>query len=233
MKCRLSRIALFAWLPWALWAASPLPRAVDDIHVLRSYRAGKNSFVESTDRHAGAWTGKGFRVTLLDVKGTGSLRHIWSTWRKDGPYFEWQFFVDGEEQPGMRGTPDLVAAAEKLADSPTVAGTVPLDPDKRDYNFYLPVPFERSLRIDVVQQTDKVGLFFCQLDYRTEDDSLRGVRLRSRAADGGCNSPTKGGGRGPAPDRDRTGVFEEKRIGPGERVLVAEVPGRPSSAAWN
>ena len=230
MRCKPFRILLFAWLPWApalAEAAVPFPRAVEDIHVLRSYRAGKNSFVESSDRHAGAWTGKGYRSTLLDVKGTGSLRHIWSTWMKDGPYFEWQFFVDGEEQPGLRATlPDLVAAAEKLEDSPAVAGTVPLSPDKRDYNFYLPVPFQKSLRIDVVQQTDKVGLFFCQLDYRTGDESLRGVRLRSRAVDGQLKLEYEGWQ--PRPPRQivtEPAPFKEKRIGPGEQVLVAEVTG--------
>ena len=87
---------------------------LDDIHVIRNYRPGKNSFVEATDRHAGHWTHKGFRYTLLNVNGAGSLRHVWSTWFPDGPYFEWQFFIDGEKEPSIRGPLEkLVQTGEK------------------------------------------------------------------------------------------------------------------------
>src|ERR1035437_494482 len=86
----------------SIWAEVSLHPAVEDVHVLRSYRAGKNGLVESTDRHAGHFAGKGFRYTVLDVTGSGSLRHIWSTWTKDGPHFEWQFYIDGETEPSLR-----------------------------------------------------------------------------------------------------------------------------------
>ena len=46
-------------------------RAMDDLFVLRNYRAGKNSFVESPERHIGTWTNQGFRYTLADLKGPG------------------------------------------------------------------------------------------------------------------------------------------------------------------
>ena len=216
--------ALAASAAAADWTPHP---AVQDIHVLRAYRAGKNSFVESTDRHAGFWNRKGFRATLLDVKGTGSLRHIWSTWRKEGPYFEWQFFVDGESEPSIRGSLDqLVAAAEQIAASPNPASSVPLAPDKRDYNFYLPVPFEKSLRIDVVQQTDTVGLFFAQLDYRTEDDSLRGARLRARNDGGRISLSYEGWQPQPrVPIRFEEVRFPRRQIQPGEQVVLGVVEG--------
>ena len=91
------------------------------VFVLRDYRAGKNSFVESPDRHIGTWTNQGFRYTLADLKGQGSLRHIWTT-RGDGPpYFEWEFYVDGETTPSIRGSDlDLVDAASRV--------TVPVAP---------------------------------------------------------------------------------------------------------
>jgi hypothetical protein len=62
-------------------APSPEPEALrsgalDDLFVLRDYRPGKNSFVESPERHIGTWTNQGFRYTLADLKGQGSLRHI-------------------------------------------------------------------------------------------------------------------------------------------------------------
>jgi hypothetical protein len=218
------RVVLALLAPFCLVAADgAAARAVEDAHLLRWYRAGKNSFVESTDRHAGAWTGMGYRFTLLELKGPGSLRHIWSTWLPDGPYFEWQFFVDGEAEPSIRGTlPQIVEAAAKLQACPAPACSVAMDPAKRDFNLYAPVPFDRSLRVDVVQQTGRVGLFFCQLDYRTEDESLRGVRLRQ-----GAEGLRYEGWRPQSRPEPATSPvsFPAREIRPGERVAVASAEG--------
>ena len=90
--------------------------ALDDLFVLREYRAGKNSFVESPERHQGVWTGAGYRYTLLALEGQGSLRHIWTT-RGDGdPYFDWEFYVDGESTPSIRATVDLFSVLPSLED---------------------------------------------------------------------------------------------------------------------
>lgn len=151
-------------------------RALDDLFVLRDYRPGKNSFVESPERHIGTWTNQGFRYTLADLKGQGSLRHIWST-RGDGePYFEWEFYVDGEAEPSIRGTDEeLVRAAARFPLSVAPGNWLPVH--NRAYNFYLPIPFEKSLRVDVVQQQPSFWLWFCQMDYRLNDPSLAGARL--------------------------------------------------------
>ncbi len=202
-------------------------RAVGRIHELQSYRLGKNSFVESTDRRAGAWTGKGYRFTLLDVQGAGSLRHIWTTTRKDGPYVEWQFYVDGESEPSIRGRIDeLVRAAENVAACPNPACSVPFSAANRDWNFFVPVPFEKSLRIDVVQETPRVGLLFAQLDYRTGDDSLRGVRLRSERSGAGLALRYSGWRQNPEPSWTAEFVAPAGRTAaPGERVLIGAVDG--------
>jgi hypothetical protein len=148
---------------------------LDDLFVLQDYRPQKNSFVESPTRHINAWTAPGFRYTLLDAKGSGSIRHIWSTRYESPPYFDWEFYIDDEKNPSIRATmADLLQAAERfpLPLAPANAVTV----NKRDFNFYLPIPFERSIRVDVVQR-EPVGLWFCQIDYRLNDDSMRGIRV--------------------------------------------------------
>lgn len=151
-------------------------RAVGDIHVLRDYRVGKNSFVESPKRHPGAWTGVGYRHTLLDLKGRGSIRHIWTTRTPGEPSFDWEFFVDGEDRPSIRATDEqLVDAARQFKTPLAPSNHVPVE--RRDFNFFLPVPFDRSIRVDVVQRLPSFDLFFCQIDYRLNDDSLAGARL--------------------------------------------------------
>ncbi len=153
--------------------------ALDDLFVLREYEAGKNSFVESPERHTGAWTHKGFRYTLLEAEGSGSIRHIWTTRGEGEPYFDWEFYIDGEESPSIRATDEeLIAAAEQYPIPVAPGNWVPFL--KRDFNLYLPIPFDDSIRIDVVQRVAKFWLWFCQIDYRLEDESMRGVRLASQ-----------------------------------------------------
>jgi len=164
-------------------ATAPTPEslrsgALDDLFVLRDYRAGKNSFVESPERHIGVWTNQGFRYTLADLKGQGSLRHIWTT-RGDGPpYFEWEFYVDGEVTPSVCGTDEELIEAATRFPLPVAPGNW-LPVHNRAFNFYLPVPFEKSLRVDVVQRQPSFWLWFCQMDYRLNDASMAGARLVS------------------------------------------------------
>jgi len=153
-------------------------REDDEIFFLRDYTAGKTSFVESTKRHKGAWTEPGYRHTLLDVKGQGSLRHIWSTDETPGPHVDWSFYVDGEATPSIHGAlPDLIRAAAALPACPAPLCALTDPPDHLDHNFYLPIPFEKGLRVEVTQRGEELGLFFAQLDYRLGDDRLEGARL--------------------------------------------------------
>jgi hypothetical protein len=153
-------------------------RALQDIFVIRDFRAGKNSFVENSQRHVGAWTNTGYRHTLLDVEGAGSLRHIWTTRRAGDPFLVWEFYVDGETAPSVQGTDvELIAAAGKL--NVPVAPQNSLEVDNQAFNFFLPVPFDKRLRVDVVQSAPSFWLWFCQLDYRLNDTSLQGARLVS------------------------------------------------------
>jgi len=160
--------------------------ALDDIFVLREYRAGKNSYVESPERHAGAWTHEGFRYTLADLKGSGSIRHIWTTRGEGDSYFDWEFTIDGETVPLVRGTDvDLVDAASRYPLPLAPANAVPLG--NRDFNLFLPIPFSRSCRIDVVQRQPSFWLWFCQIDYRLEDPSLNGVQVSTHGKPGALN----------------------------------------------
>jgi hypothetical protein len=204
-------------------------RTLQSAFVLEDYQAGKNSFVESPERHVGKWTHQGFRYNLLDVTGQGSLRHIWTT-RGDGdPYFVWEFFVDGEPEPSLRGTDvELIQAAARVHTAVAPANSVPLG--NRDFNFFLPVPFERSLRVDVVQQQPTFWLWFSQLDYRLQDASLAGARLFS-TGQGDHMRLTYVGLRSGAPDPDpsspprRESALEPVTLAPGEERVLQKLQG--------
>jgi len=138
-----------------------------DIHCLRSYRPGKNSFVEGPDRRWGRYKAVGERFTLLDVKGPGSVRHIWSTWSPGKGNHRLEFYVDGEARPSMSGTLDELIASVQHKRSPPVLGFVG---NKGARNLFLPVPFQRHIRLDMIT-IEPTWLIFYQIDYRLGDCS--------------------------------------------------------------
>ncbi|RKX47365.1 MAG: hypothetical protein DRP64_01275 [Verrucomicrobia bacterium] len=155
-----------------------------DLYKLDDFKAKKNSYVLGLEAMCmlPRKIPTGGRYTLLDVEGQGSLRHIWETRGPETATFEFEMFVDGEKTPSIKGSfPDLIAAAQR-AKQPYVlnpGGTIP----KLSHNFYLPVPFEKSLKIDIANFKDDNGLVFLQLDYRLEDDSMKGVKLQQKGKD--------------------------------------------------
>jgi hypothetical protein len=136
---------------------------LDDIHELRSYRPGKNSFVEGPDRRLGCYRAPGQRLTLLDVAGSGSVRHLWSTWAPGKGDHRLEFFTDGAKKPALAGTLDELIAATQRSPSPPVAGFVG---NKGARNLFLPVPFKRQMRIEM-ETLEPTWLIFYQIDYRT------------------------------------------------------------------
>ena len=82
------------------------------------YTAAKNSFIFQNLK-------RGERKTLAELKGCGSLRHIWTTWARsfdlnaiaeDGQVIL-RMFVDGETEPSVAGTIDeIFRAAEATGD---------------------------------------------------------------------------------------------------------------------
>lgn len=154
-------------------------RELARLHEIPRFRAMKNSFVLGLEKVSGLpqVTNVGERRTVLDVEGQGSLRHIWETHSEgnEPDAFTLEVFVDGEETPSIKGLlPDLIEAAQRC-DQQLLSNPGGFYP-KGSRNFYLPIPFEKSLKIDVVS-FNPIGLIFMQLDYRLDDASLAGYRL--------------------------------------------------------
>ncbi|MCP4310716.1 MAG: DUF2961 domain-containing protein, partial [Bacteroidetes bacterium] len=147
------------------------------LHQLQTYRAGKNSFVLGLETlcNRPAMLDEHGRKTILSLEGEGSLRHIWETHGPGKSPFILEFFVDGEQQASIRGPLDeLVEAAKRCDQSYISPGGSTID--YNSYNFYIPVPFEKSLRVDLVSNP-RIGLVFLQLDYRLDDASMNGIKL--------------------------------------------------------
>ncbi|MBV9574839.1 MAG: DUF2961 domain-containing protein [Acidobacteriales bacterium] len=144
---------------------------------LPKYLPGKNSFL-IRDLH------RGDKRTVLDVKGSGSVRHIWSTWSIPGDNSDipaagrvrMNVFVDGHSKPTISGAiDDLCRAAERSGDR---FAPLPAFNYKGAFNFYLPIFFDRGVRIEI-EATDEIAEFYTQIDYRTGEKALHSTRLLS------------------------------------------------------
>jgi len=154
-----------------------LQKELLNLHHIKTYKAGKNSFVLGLETIClrPAMLGENGRKTILDLEGSGSLRHIWETHGPGKSPFILEFYVDGEQHPSITGPFDeLVDAAPKCEQEFIFPGGSRVNYDS--YNFYLPVPFEKSLRVELVANP-LIGLVFLQLDYRLEDKSMEGISL--------------------------------------------------------
>jgi hypothetical protein len=185
---------LLAWTPSAL-ASSPvsdhnvdepalrLSRAyyLNDLIQPHGYTPGKNSFLFQTLH-------KGQRKTLLELQGSGSVRHLWSTWSIPGSdevlpgRVLLRVFVDGQPKPSIVGTIDeLCHAALKTG---TAYVPFPAFLYKDAYNLYLPVYFSNGIRIEA-EALDEISELYAQIDYRLDGEDKHSPRLVSESnADG-------------------------------------------------
>ncbi len=186
------------------------PYYLRDLHVLRDYRPGKNSFVEGPNRQIGHYTGPGQHLTLLDVDGPGSLRHFWSTWRPGKGDHRLDFYTDGAAEPALSGTPDeLITRARQGETSPGQVTAFVGNNQAR--NYFLPFPFQRHLRIELTT-LEPTDLIFYQVDYRTGEESPLSPPSVSPLS--------------------TTSVQHDAVLAPGERQTVAAVDGPGILRRW-
>jgi hypothetical protein len=145
------------------------------------YTPGKNSFLFQTLH-------RGQRRTVLELAGSGSVRHIWSTWSIPGSdavppgRVLLRVFVNGESAPSITGTIDEIFRAAQN----TGTGFVPFPAFiyKDGYNFYLPIYFKTSIKIEI-EALDEINEFYTQIDYRIGANDKRASRLVSKPANPG------------------------------------------------
>jgi hypothetical protein len=147
------------------------------------YKAGKNSFILQLPA-------KGQKTTLLKLDGSGSVRHIWTTWSVgEGEGYQnmagqviLRVYLNGESQPAIEAPwAELCQAANQCHAEP---GMMPAFVLNRSLNIFLPIYFEKGIRIEA-EPVVKVNELFVQIDYRQTDKPECAARLASKkTADG-------------------------------------------------
>ena len=152
---------------------------LNDLITLPDYSPGKNSFLL---QHLH----RGDKKTLLDLRGNGEVRHIWSTWSIPGDDSDipapgrvlLRIFLDGESKPAISGPLDELSRAAEATANRFVP--LPAFNFKGAFNIYLPISFTHGIRLEI-EATDEIAEFYAQIDYRTAVHTRRSPRLASQA----------------------------------------------------
>ncbi len=154
---------------------------LDDLIQPHDYTPGKNSFLFQAF-HAAQ------KKTVLDLTGSGSVRHFWSTWSVPGSdsvpgdRVLLRVFVDKQPTPSIVGTIDQICRAAEATGTRYVP--LPAFNYKDAYNFYLPIYFTNGIRIEVEALTD-LDEFYTQIDYRLDPEHKQTTRLVSEVTKAG------------------------------------------------
>jgi|SRR5579884_216 len=113
----------------------------------------------------------GERLVLADIEGPGTVRHIWMTFPPAPPELMrslWmEVFYDGSDQPSV-SVPCLDFFGLPMGRPVAYASALTTAQEGRGFNSYIPMPFRRSLRLEVVNGADRpINLYF-QVDYTLE-----------------------------------------------------------------
>ena len=191
--------------------ASARPFYLDSLFLPHRYVPGKQSFLMQKLK-------RGDRRLILDLAGSGSVRHVWSTWTLpvENHRIVLRVYVDGARSPAIAGTfAELCRAARQ-----TGVRYVPLPAFiyKGTYNIYLPIFFVRSIRMEI-EALDDCDEFYTQIDYRLTHSERDTARLLSAHGKSGLTLKYRGKLRKAARQAAR-----EIRVAPAPGELILQGP---------
>lgn len=116
-------------------------------------------------------------VTLADIKGPGTIRHIWVTTSSDPVILRGlvlRVYWEGQEHPSIEcplGDFMGIAHGRTLPYQSAVHSVG----EKAGMNIWLPMPFARQARFTLANETEKKMPLFYQIDYTFKDQHPKGV----------------------------------------------------------
>jgi len=145
---------------------------LDDLFQPRDYTSKR---ISSYDKSGGNMDclviEAGKTVTIAEIKGAGIIKHIWITISCSDPMIRRnaiiRFYWDGEDTPSVESPiGDFFGQgwgeSYRMISMPIVAAPA----EGNAMNCYFPMPFSRSARIRIENQSDdKIGAFYFYVDY--------------------------------------------------------------------
>lgn len=113
----------------------------------------------------------GGTLTLAELEGSGVITHIWFTIAHDAPFYPrlltLRMYWDGEEHPSVECPVGDFFAIGHGVDQPFISLPVRVSSEGRARNCYWPMPFRKSARITVTNESDKrCHAFYYYIDWQ-------------------------------------------------------------------
>jgi hypothetical protein len=110
----------------------------------------------------------GERVVLADIEGPGVLRHIWMTFPPQPPHIMralWmEVFYDGADEPSI-SVPCLDFFGLPHGRPVPYSSALTAAQEGRGFNAFLPMPFRRGVRVEVMNSAERDLDLYYQIDY--------------------------------------------------------------------
>ena len=121
------------------------------------------------------WIAPGERVSLVDIDGPGTVRHMWLTIRPSPPEVlravVLEVFYDGRTEPSV-STPLLDWFGLPHGRPAPYVSVMTTAQEGRGFNSYFPMPFRRHLRVEVRNASPRAMLLYYQVDLTLEPPGL-------------------------------------------------------------
>lgn len=113
----------------------------------------------------------GGTLTLAELEGPGVITHIWFTIAHEAPFYSrlltLRLYWDGEEHPSVECPIGDFFGIGHGVDQPFVSLPVRVSSDGRARNCYWPMPFRKSARITVTNESDRrCHAFYYYIDWQ-------------------------------------------------------------------
>jgi len=114
----------------------------------------------------------GERVTLADIDGPGTIRHLWMTFPPAPPEvmrgLVLEVFYNGSSEPSV-STPCLDFFGLPHGRPAPYSSMLTSAQEGRGFNAYFPMPFERNVRVELTNSTQRALDVYFQIDYTLGD----------------------------------------------------------------
>jgi hypothetical protein len=157
-----------------LSAQSPTGNPLSGLETLKDFEARRASSSDVNWQNGNADArpiAPGDTLALAELDGPGIITHIWFTIAHDAPYYSrlltLRIYWDGEEHPSVECPVGDFFGIGHGVDKPFVSIPIRVSSDGRARNCYWPMPFRKSARLTVTNESDqRCGAFYYYIDWQ-------------------------------------------------------------------
>jgi len=122
------------------------------------------------------------RLTVADIEGPGTIRHVWLTFPPAPPEvmraWHLEVFYDDLDEPSI-SVPCVDFFGVPHGRPRPMTSALTAIQEGRGFNSFIPMPFDERIRVDLVNGSDRAQPLYFQIDYTLGPDGAGSGRLHA------------------------------------------------------